>query len=264
MLLNGLSPVIMPNDLSEITDGVDSLIAPDGYAFSIWGLIYSLLGVFTVYSALPSAWVPNRNDQLIYNDIGYVFFVNMIINGVWLLIFQTYSGAGMILGLIDIAWMLATKIYIMMVSDRTSVNVTEWIGLRGGFSIYSGWVTAATILNATFLLKFFGVEDPEGVFWSLINEEQATIIILYVATFIYNLASYTEMNPLYGSVFIWVVTAIRSNIVNNKPENTALTANTEYIAIFQAISMTALWSYLGTTAIWGVDDGINRGLFFMD
>ena len=62
MLLNGLSPVIMPNDLSEITDGVDSLIAPDGYAFSIWGLIYSLLGVFTVYSALPSAWVPNRND----------------------------------------------------------------------------------------------------------------------------------------------------------------------------------------------------------
>ena len=228
MLLNGLSPVIMPNDLSEITDGVDSLIAPDGYAFSIWGLIYSLLGVFTVYSALPSAWVPNRNDQLIYNDIGYVFFVNMIINGVWLLIFQTYSGFGMIAGLIEIAMMLATN------------------------------------LNATFLLKFFGVEDPDNVFWGLINEEQATIIILYVATIIYNLASYTEMNPLYGSVFIWVVTAIRSNIVNNKPENTALTANTEYIAIFQAISMTALWSYLGTTAIWGVDDGINRGLFFMD
>ena len=191
----------------------------------------------------------------------------MIINGLWLLIFQTYSGFGMIAGLLDIALMLATNIYIMMVSDRSSVNVTEWIGLRGGFSIYSGWVTAATILNATFLLKFFGVteeEDPNNVFWGLINEEQTTIIILYVATFIYNLASYTEMNPLYGSVFIWVVTAIRSNIVNNKPENTALTANTEYIAIYQAISMTILWSYLGTTAVYGVDDGINRGLFFMD
>ena len=191
----------------------------------------------------------------------------MIINGLWLLIFQTYSGFGMIAGLLDIALMLATNIYIMMVSDRSSVNVTEWIGLRGGFSIYSGWVTAATILNATFLLKFFGVTEetgPNNVFWGLINEEQTTIIILYVATFIYNLASYTEMNPLYGSVFIWVVTAIRSNIVNNKPENTALTANTEYIAIFQAISMTILWSYLGTTAVYGVDDGINRGLFFMD
>ena len=267
MLLNGLSPVIMPKSLSEITDGVDSLIAPDGYAFSIWGLIYSLLGVFTVYSALPSSWVPDRNDQLIYTDIGYVFFVNMIINGVWLLIFQTYSGAGMILGLIDIAMMLITNVYIMMVSSRTSVNVTEWIGLRGGFGIYSGWVTAATILNATFLLRFFGVteeEDPNNVFWGLINEEQATIIILYVATIIYNLASFTEMNPMFGSVFIWVVTAIRSNIVNNKPENTDLIANTEYIALFQAISMTGLWSYLGTTAIYGVDDGINRGLFYVD
>ena len=77
----------------------------------------------------------------------------------------------MIAGLIDIVWMLATNIYIMMVSDRTTVNVTEWIGLRGGFSIYSGWVTAATILNATFLLKFFGVEDPDNVFWGLLNEE---------------------------------------------------------------------------------------------
>jgi hypothetical protein len=61
----------------------------------------------------------------------------------------------MIAGLIDIAMMLATNVYIMMVSTRTNVNVTEWIGLRAGFGIYSGWVTAATILNATFLLKYF-------------------------------------------------------------------------------------------------------------
>jgi hypothetical protein len=54
MLLNGLSPVIMPNSLVEITDGVDARISPDGWAFSIWGLIYTLLGVFVVYQALPS------------------------------------------------------------------------------------------------------------------------------------------------------------------------------------------------------------------
>jgi hypothetical protein len=87
MFWNGLSPVIMPASLSEITDAVDSLIAPAGYAFSIWGLIYSLLGVFVIYQALPSSWVPDRNDQLIYYDIGWVFPVNMVINAVWLIIF---------------------------------------------------------------------------------------------------------------------------------------------------------------------------------
>lgn len=170
MLLNGLSPVIMPNSLSEITDGVDSLIAPDGFAFSIWGLIYSLIGIFVIYQALPQVWTPNRNNELIFGWIGWVFPINMIINGLWLIIFQTYSGVGMVLGLIDIVMMLATNTYIMMVSTRFDTNWTEWIGLRGGFSIYSGWVTAATILNATFMLKFFGVEDP--IFgWEWIDEE---------------------------------------------------------------------------------------------
>ena len=104
--------------------------------------------------------MPSRNDQLIYYDIGYVFFANMIINGLWLIIFQTFTGWGFALALLVIFAMLATNTYIMMVSDRTNVNITEWITLRGGFSIYSGWVTAATILNVTFMLKQFGVADP--------------------------------------------------------------------------------------------------------
>lgn len=259
MLLNGLSPVIMPNSLTYITDTVDVLIAPDGYAFSIWGLIYSLLGVFVVYQALPSSWVPDRNDQLIYFDIGYVFLANMIINGFWLIIFQTFTGWGFVVALLDIFAMLATNIYIMMVSDRTSVNVTEWISLRGGFSIYSGWVTAATILNFTFMLKQFGVADPD-IPW--VDEEQITIGILFVALAIYNLASYIELNPLYGTVFIWVVMAIRSNIVNYHPEYTTLVTYSEYIALFQALSMTALWSAYTTTSIYEIDTGMNKGLFY--
>ena len=87
MLLNGLAPIILPADLGTITDEVNVAINPAGYAFSIWGLIYTLLGVFTVYQALPGSWVPDRNDDLIYNKVSYVFIANMFINGIWLLIF---------------------------------------------------------------------------------------------------------------------------------------------------------------------------------
>jgi len=130
----------------------DTRIDPAGYAFSIWGVIYSLLGVFAIYQAIPSEWVPDRNDELIFGDIGYVFMANMLGNAAWLIMFQTNNVYGMIAALFDISGMLASNLYIMMCSTRTYVDIFELISLRGGFSIYSGWVTAATILNVTYVL----------------------------------------------------------------------------------------------------------------
>jgi len=50
--------------------------------------------------------------------------------------------------------------------------------------------------------------------------------------------------------------------VNNKPTNELLESQTNVIGVLQAVSMTALWSYLGTTWLWEVDDGIDWGLFW--
>ena len=91
-----------------------------------------------------------------------------------------------------------------MKATRAKVNAVEFISLRLGLSIYSGWVTAATILNATFTLKSFGMKDPElGSF----DEEKWSILVLYVALVIYNIASWREKNPVFGCVFIWVLQA---------------------------------------------------------
>jgi hypothetical protein len=43
---------------SEISDANLTLITPAGYVFSIWGIIYILLGVFVVYQALPRNRAP--------------------------------------------------------------------------------------------------------------------------------------------------------------------------------------------------------------
>ena len=78
--------------------------------------------------------------------------------------------------------------------------------------MYAGWVTVATILNTTLLLKSFGVADPNIP----IDEETSTCIILWVALIIYNVATYLERNPLFGGIYIWAIFAIHHNIVNNK------------------------------------------------
>lgn len=72
-------PGILPYSQPEIADMSAIMINPSAFAFSIWGVIYALITGFVVYQALPSSWVPGRNDDLIFNKIGFVFMVNLII-----------------------------------------------------------------------------------------------------------------------------------------------------------------------------------------
>ena len=161
VLLNYLSQIYFPKSLGVITDEWDLRIAPADYAFSIWGIIYSLLGTFMIYQALPSDWVPDRHDSFIFGDLSYHFAVNMVINGLWLCLFMTDTTWGFALGLVDIIAMLSSNIWILIKASSTELNMIEAISLRGGFSIYSGWVTVATILNTSFLLKRLGLADPD-------------------------------------------------------------------------------------------------------
>jgi benzodiazapine receptor len=263
ILFNGLSAELMPFSLPEITNEWDPRIAPAGYAFAIWGLIYSLLGTFVFYQALPGDIAPERNDALIFENITYHFFINMLINSVCLVLFQTNTVWGFAISLIDIIARLTSNIFMMMNSTSTGINVTEWISMRGGFSIYSGWVTAATILNVTYFLKFLGLTDPDIPFG--MDEESVTVVILWVAFAIYNLKAYWDRNPLYDSVFIWVILAIRNKIVNNKAHYTSISDSATYIAIIHGISMVALWSWLATESYYDIDlTNIDIGIFYKE
>ena len=130
----------------------------------------------------------------------------------------------------------------MMQSTRNETNWIEWIAIRGGFSIYSGWVTAATILNVTYMIKSWGFNETD-VEW--LDEEIATIVIAWVAFVIYNLATYIERNPMYGAVFIWVITAIRNNVIE-KGDLDTLKTNTDWIAILQCLSVVGWTAHLFT------------------
>ena len=148
----------------------------------------------------------------------------------------------------------------MGLSTHDSVNVYEWIGLRGGFSIYAGWVTAATILNAVYLLKASGMADPNIPYF---DEEQITVAVCWVAFVIYNLRAYWDRNPLYGSVLMWVILAIRNNIVNNKAQYTLISDAATQIAIAHGISMTILWTWVTAEAWYGVEtEGWDTGIWY--
>ena len=81
---NGYSAVFASNPLDKITDEWDIKIAPAGWAFSIWGLIYTLIGGFVFYQRKSG----DVDSDVIYGQVGTIFGINMIANAVWLGLFQ--------------------------------------------------------------------------------------------------------------------------------------------------------------------------------
>lgn len=90
----------------------------------------------------------------------------------------------------------------MRISLRNKLNLIELISIRICFSIYSGWVTAATILNLSIYLKSVGLND------NIVSEEIMSILVVWIAFFVYNFIAFKEKNPLFGLIFNWVTVAI--------------------------------------------------------
>jgi len=65
--------------MREVTKAWKLLIPPIGWAFAIWGIIYMFNLLFVVYMVLPCSWVPLRNNDLIFGQIGYLFAINMTV-----------------------------------------------------------------------------------------------------------------------------------------------------------------------------------------
>jgi len=81
----------------------------------------------------------------------------------------------------------------------------EIIGLRCGFSIYCGWLTAATILGFANAGKASGLSDAAfGVGF----EEGWGIALLWIGWGVYVASSWWQRNPLFAAVMFWPYTAI--------------------------------------------------------
>ncbi len=125
----------------------DLLYFPANSAFSIWGIIYTFLFAFTVYQALPAQ---RENPHL--RQIGWLFVVSGIANIAWITSFQFEQFAlSMVMMLILLGTLLA--LYLRLGIGRTAVSLRDKWLIHIPFSIYLGWITAATVANAAYVLR---------------------------------------------------------------------------------------------------------------
>jgi len=81
---------------------------------------------------------------------------------------------------------------------------------------------------------------------------------------VYNAVAWKERNPLFGSLYIWVTLAIKSEIVAKYPSFSSLLETVEINAGIQIVSMVVLWSLLSAEVIYDLDapTGWENGIFY--
>lgn len=129
----------------EISDRFPVLITPPGYVFSIWGLIYTGLIAYVIYQALPS-----RRDDPRLRRLAWPFILSCAANVAWLLLWH-YNQFGLTLGA------MLGLLFALIAADRQLGPMSAHRGAdlllaRLPFSVYLGWASVATIVNASVVL----------------------------------------------------------------------------------------------------------------
>jgi len=150
IIVNALANILPLNGIStgEISDKFRVYFVPAGYVFSIWGLIYLGLVAFAIYQALPAQ---RENPRL--RAIGWPFLVSCAANIAWLFLWHYQQFLWTILAMVILLASLLV-IYLLMMRGGDAVPPAERWLVRLPFSIYLGWISVATIANASDVLYY--------------------------------------------------------------------------------------------------------------
>lgn len=214
--LNGKTP-------KELSDLYPNFFVPAPITFSIWAVIYIALLGFIIYQALgmfkKEEPMPDGADK-----IAWFFVISCIANASWILVWHYQM---LTLSLLIMVILLSTliQIYLRLDVGRPGVTPAERWLVHFPFSLYLGWISIATIANATAVLvnsgwNGFGI-DP--TIWASIMIGVGTILTLVMLL--------NRRDVIYAAVVIWAFYGIIRNRHLVDPEPIQSIIYTAYIGI---------------------------------
>lgn len=228
--LAGSTTVLGGVTSAEVSDMYPTLITPAGFTFAIWGIIYTLLLLFTVYQLLPK----NR-DKPFLKQIGLLFALSSLCNVCWLFLWHydyvTYS-------LVLMAALLASLIlvYLRLGIGKTAVSMKEMALVHLPFSVYLGWISIATIANVSVALTALG--------WDGLGIEASTwaVIIICVAMLLSLAMLVTRKDIAFTLVVVWALLGILTK--QSEQEGIVLASEIGIVLLLVAIGITVAASKL--------------------
>jgi len=189
-------------DIGKVSRNYTTNLNTDGWAFSIWGLIYTMITGFVIYQAI----LKTERSAAIVNSIGYLFIASNFCNGMWCVFFTRDTefwiscSCFMLLGLVAVNM---TILYLARSwKPDNNHGIYDIILVDVLFSIYASWGAVASIVNiavALVAVKWSG--------WGVSPSSWAAVMIC-IAGGISIAVLFRCRNPVYPMVFVWSTMAI--------------------------------------------------------
>ena len=196
--VNALANIIPLNGQTtgEISDRFASFFVPAGFTFGIWSVIYLGLTLFAAGQALPG-W----RDRALVRRIGPLFLVSCIANTAWIVLWH-YERYLATLAVMLVLLVTLLAVYLRLDADRSSATRGERLLVAVPFSLYLGWITIATIANATVVLLALGWNGAG------IAPENWAAALVVVAAGIVGAIALTRADIAYTAVGVWAFAGV--------------------------------------------------------
>lgn len=181
-----------------VSDSYPNLFAPTGLTFAIWGVIYLLLALHTLFYL---GFFQERTPAgvTLLSKIGVLFSVSSFANTAWIFAWHYGQQALSVLLMIII---LVCLIRINQLTHKERLSLRDQALIKFPFSVYFGWITVATIANVTTLLVSLGW-DGFGI-----SEPIWTAVIIVVGLLIGGANMILKRDIAYGLVLVWAYLGI--------------------------------------------------------
>lgn len=174
LVVNGLANALPINGQTtgEISNRYPVLFTPANYVFAIWGLIYLGLIAMAIFQALPS----QRDNPRLVRSRPWLA-LSGVANISWLLLWHYEQFLLTMLAMLALLGLLILTYQRLEVGRQPVPPAERWLA-RLPISIYLGWVSVATIANASTLLVIlgwsgWGISAPT---WTLLMVGAALVI----------------------------------------------------------------------------------------
>ncbi len=190
ILINILANTLPINNqmTGSVSDNYPNLFQPTGSTFSIWGIIYLLLGIFVFTQIMlivdQSSLLTSKNTF----NIHIFFSLSSLFNIAWLFAWH-YDKIGL-------STFIMILLLISLILLHNNLGEASLVS-QASFRIYLGWISIATIANITIFLVKLGVSITP------IQSQIMTSVILVIGLLIASYMIFYHRDYFFGFVFIW-------------------------------------------------------------
>lgn len=184
---------------ADIAERYPNLLSPPSITFAIWGVIYIMLALSTLYQVGVIPKGATRISAAHMSQLGFYFILSSLLNIAWLVAWHADQIGLSFLILLGLLWCLLSILELLK-GEELSRQET-WF-LQAPFALYAAWVLVATVANATILLVKLGW-DGFGL-----SESTWTVITLALLALLALALLFHFHLPLMGVVFLWALGGI--------------------------------------------------------